>query len=290
MKRSVFYIVFIGFIGCSCNKSAYIPIDVLDITIDNNQKGDSNDNQPLLKQIKVLTYNIHFCNPPSKPGTYDIEGIANVITRINPDFVLLQEVDKNTGVNDCFLDQSEELRKLTKMHKQFFSERVRFKGFFGVTILSKYPLKNPNTYPLVKLDPTYAQRALGTIIVDLPGVDSILLSTTHLEVFSPENRYEQLKEILNILPLTGTTPVIIGGDFNTRPTDTKFFGLFEEYFTRTCPGTDSPSTYDNPSQVIAIDHIGFYPKNTFIVKSYEVLSNEKASDHFPVVSVLEFNR
>jgi len=287
MKKSVFYIVFIGFIGCSCNKPAYIPTDLINLT---NNKSDSNDNEPLLKQIKVLTYNIHFCNPPSKPGTYDIQGIADVINRINPDIAVLQEVDKNTGYNNCFLDQSEELRKLTKMNKQFFSERTRYKGFFGSMILSKYPLKNPNVYPLVKLDPTYAQRALGSIIVDLPGVDSILVSTTQLEVFSPENRYEQLKEILNILPLTGETPVIIGGDFNTRPTDTKFFGLFDEYFTLTCSGIDCPSTYDNPSQVIAIDHIGFYPKNAFIVKSHEVLSNEKASDHFPLVSVLEFNR
>lgn len=288
MKRNIYFFIVFSVLSCSCNTAVYIPTDVVDLN--NNHEVPSNDSDSLLKEIKVLTYNIHFCSPPVKPETYDIEGIAAVINRINPDVVFMQEVDKKTGINNCFLDQSEEIRKLTKMNSQYFSERVRGKGFFGTTILSKYPLKNPKTYPLVKLDLSYAQRALGTIIVDLPGKDSIVLSTTHLEVFSADNRYEQLKEILNILPFAEATPIVFGGDFNTRPTDTRFFGLFEEYFTRTCPGTDSPATYDNPTQVIVIDHVGFHPKNAFNVKSYEVWSKEKASDHFPVVSILEFNR
>src|SRR5512145_1706973 len=47
-------------------------------------------------RIRVLTYNIHHCNPPSSPGVIDPEAIATVIRQQQPDLVALQEVDIRT--------------------------------------------------------------------------------------------------------------------------------------------------------------------------------------------------
>jgi endonuclease/exonuclease/phosphatase family metal-dependent hydrolase len=289
MKKSIINLLLIVFIGCSCNPTVYVPTDVEDLT-NNDDDENKNDSDALLTQVKILTYNIHFCSPPAFPGTYDIEGIAEVIKKYDPDIVMMQEVDIKTGYNDCYLDQAAEIARLTGMNYQFFSERTRGKGFFGNTVLSKYPLKNPKTYPLVKTDPTYAQRILATVVVDLPGVDSMLVCSTHLEVFSPENRHAQLAEILNTLTSETISPIVLAGDFNTRPTDRTFFDKFEEFFALTCSGTGCSRTYNNLNEVITIDHIGFHPKNAFDVKSHNVYTNEVASDHYPVVSVLEFNR
>jgi hypothetical protein len=44
-----------------------------------------------LKELRVLTYNIHHCNPPSKEGLIDLDTIARVIAKQNPDLVALQE-------------------------------------------------------------------------------------------------------------------------------------------------------------------------------------------------------
>jgi len=288
MKRTIVCSFLIVFIGCACNHTPYVPTDFEDKTKDENTN-QKNDQEPLLSELKVLTYNTHFCNPPDQPGVCDIEGIANVIKEVKPDVVMLQEVDVRTGYNDCYLDQAEEIAKLTGYNYQFFSERTRGKGFFGNTILSKHPLKNPKTNFLVKLQPDYQQRILATIIVDLPGVDSVMIASTHLEVFSPENRHAQLDEILKILnPVS--IPVIIAGDFNTRPTDRVFFDKFEESFTLTCSGTSCAETYYHATQHITIDHIGFKPSSAFTVLSHDVLSHINASDHYPVVGVLKFNR
>ncbi|MDD2284206.1 MAG: endonuclease/exonuclease/phosphatase family protein [Paludibacter sp.] len=288
MRNTIISVFVFIFIGCACNHTPYVPTDVEDKTHNNNQN-QYNDDKPLLSEIKVLTYNIHFCNPPGQPGVCDIQGIANVIKQIDPDIVMLQEVDVRTGYNDCFLDQAEQIAKLTQLNYQFFVERTRGKGFFGNTILSKHPLKKPNTNFLVKFQPDYQQRILATIIVDLPGVDSIMVASTHLEVFSPENRHAQLDQILDILTPV-TMPVIIAGDFNTRPTDRVFFDKFENYFTLTCSGESCPASYYHETQHITIDHIGFKPSSAFFVKSHDVLSQKNASDHYPVIGTLKFNR
>lgn len=281
------YVFIALFIGCACNHSPYVPTDFEDKTKNNNTV--NNDDEPLLSELKILTYNIHFCNPPDKPGVCDIQGIADVINDINADIIMLQEVDVRTGFNNCFLDQAEEIAKLTKLNYQYFTERTRGRGFFGNVIMSKYPLKNPQKHYLVKFQPDYQQRILATIIVDLPGVDSVMVCSTHMEAFSRENRHAQLDEILNILTPV-TMPVIIGGDFNTRPTDRVFFDKFEEHFTLTCSGTNCPATYYHETQHITIDHIGFKPSNAFTVISHNVLNHINASDHYPVVGVLKFNR
>ena len=69
--------------------------------------------------ITVMTYNIHHCNPPSKPGLIDVEAIAAVIRRESPDFVALQEVDVHTVRSGEGLHQARKLAKLTHMHFHF---------------------------------------------------------------------------------------------------------------------------------------------------------------------------
>ena len=44
------------------------------------------------KNIRVLSYNIHHCNPPSKEGLIDVDAIVKAIRLQNPDLVALQEV------------------------------------------------------------------------------------------------------------------------------------------------------------------------------------------------------
>ncbi|RZK47377.1 MAG: endonuclease, partial [Pedobacter sp.] len=44
----------------------------------------------------MLSYNIHHCNPPSAGTLIDVDTIAGVIRKLNPDLVALQEVDVKT--------------------------------------------------------------------------------------------------------------------------------------------------------------------------------------------------
>ncbi|MFV0432057.1 MAG: endonuclease/exonuclease/phosphatase family protein, partial [Alphaproteobacteria bacterium] len=132
--------------------------------------GADNDNQELLKNLKIMTYNIHAANPPSKSGVCDLAAIARVINGANPDVVMLQEVDKNTGRNDYFGNQAKELGELTKMNSLFFPAISYKKGYYGVAVLSRYPLYSSELHRLPK-EKGEEQRVLGTAWADLPGED-----------------------------------------------------------------------------------------------------------------------
>lgn len=250
---------------------------------------DPNDNLPLLKTLKIVTYNIHSCNPPSKPGECDINAVAKAIKDINPDIVFLQEVDKNTGRNGNYDDQAAAIGKAAGLNNtQFFPARVQGKGFYGVAILSKYKIEDIKIHLLPKY-PDLEQRVLGTAVIKLTSKERIVAAVTHLQHNDHENRVDQIKEIIQILN-SETRPVILGGDFNEKTTATDFFEPFDKAFTRTCIGYDCPNTFPavNPSSII--DFLAFKPATAFSVNSHTIVNETYASDHLPVVSVLEFKR
>ncbi|MBC8125022.1 MAG: tetratricopeptide repeat protein [Candidatus Kapabacteria bacterium] len=90
--------------------------------------------------IRVLCYNIHHANPPSRPDFIDMVAIANVIKQEQPDLVALQEVDAYTTRSGKALHQAEELGRLTGM-KVYFAKAIDYGGGeYGVAILSKFPM------------------------------------------------------------------------------------------------------------------------------------------------------
>jgi endonuclease/exonuclease/phosphatase family metal-dependent hydrolase len=260
---------------------------------DENKNGkeeevDPNDNLPALSSVKIMTYNIHTCNPPSKPGEADVEAIAIVIKAANPDIVFLQEVDKNTGRNGNNDDQANELAKKTGMNAQFFSALSYGRGFYGVAILTKYKIEEAKAYLLPKY-PNLEQRVLGTVAIKLTAKERIMAAVTHLQHNSQENRMEQIAEVVRVLK-NEKLPVILGGDFNEKTTATDFFEIFDNTFTRTCVGYDCPYTFPATTPSSMIDYLAFKPETAFVVNSHNIINETYASDHLPVVSILAFER
>lgn len=287
MRSLLLYSLLLLFFS-SCNESPSIPDSAKDMTQnDENTYGLDNDNQAKLSEIKVMTYNIHAGNPPSKPGLCDLNAVAEAIIQANPDIVLLQEVDKNTGRNDFRGDQSKELGKLTEMNYQFFSARIYLSGYYGVAILSKYPLVDPKKHLLSK-EPTLEQRVLATAIVDLPGIDSMMVACTHLQHNDANNRLDQIKDIVQILS-PSQVPVIIGGDFNEQPSADQFFAVFDKTFTRSCFG-DCPKTFSTTNPYATIDYLAFKPQTAFETTEHELWYENYASDHFPVMATFKIKR
>jgi endonuclease/exonuclease/phosphatase family metal-dependent hydrolase len=249
---------------------------------------DPNDNLPALETLKIMTYNIHSCNPPSRPGEADVDAIAKVIKDANPDIVFFQEVDKNTGRNGNYNDQANEIAKKTGMNAQFFSARAQGSGFYGIATLTKYKIEEVKTYLLPKY-PDLEQRVLGTAVIKLTAKERILAAVIHLQHNSQENRLEQIAEVVKILK-DEKLPVILGGDFNEKTTSADFFEIFDNAFVRTCTGFDCPNTFPatNPSSII--DYLAFKPETAFTVSSHNIINETYASDHLPVVSVLTFRR
>ena len=276
----------------ACNKEPYMPASqptFVELGLADATYGNNNNEQPLLASLKVMTYNIHILNPPSKPGETDIAATAKVIKDANPDIVFLQEVDKNSGRNDYNGDQAKDLAALTQMNYAFYSATSVGRGLYGVAILSKYPLRSIKKYMLTKENASTEQRVLGTAVVDLPGVDSLILAATHLQHNSATNRLQQVQDIVNLLqPVQGR--VIIAGDLNEQESATAFFNIFDATFTRTCKGGNCPRTFSAQLPSSVIDYIAYKPSNAFSVKSHQVINEYYASDHLPVIAELNFNR
>ncbi len=236
--------------------------------------------------IRVLCYNIHHANPPSKPNVIDIEAIANVIKKQQPDVVALQEIDVNTNRSGKTLNQAEEIARLSGM-KYYFAKAIDYDGGeYGVAILSKYPMEKMTNNPLPTADGTGGEhRTLATAVINLPGNKKIVFACTHLDAQrSDTNRLLQIKKITEFFQ-DEKLPVIIAGDFNAAP-NSNVINMLDKYFTRTCIN-NCGSTIPVIIPTKTIDFIAYKSSDKFIVIEQNVIDEQYASDHRPVQALLK---
>lgn len=234
--------------------------------------------------LRVLSYNIHHCNPPSKEGLIDVDAIVKAIRLQNPDLVALQEVDVNTKRSGN-INQAALLADKLKMKVYFAKAIAHDGGDYGVAILSKYPLTEEQTFMLPKNNDAKAeQRVLALATVTLPDGKKIKFASTHLDAQKADaNRLMQVAEI-NRLTAKESLPVIVAGDLNADPAS-EAIKIFDEQFTRTCTDCAFTIPVINPRKTI--DYIAFKKENHFRVVSHEVIAERYASDHLPVLAVLK---
>lgn len=235
--------------------------------------------------IKVMTYNIHHCNPPSAGEKIDVEAIAKVVNAEKPDLVALQEVDVNTIRSGKGLNQARELARLTGMNF-YFSKAIDFQGGdYGVAVLSRYPIVDSVRYDLPVLKEIGGEpRTIAAITVQLPGNKKIIFASTHLDLHE-ENRLAQSQLIINHFGKS-KLPMILAGDFNATP-GSKVINYLDGYFTRSCQPECAPTIpVENPEE--AIDFIMLRPAKLFKVNATRVIDEKYASDHLPVVAELKF--
>ena len=241
------------------------------------------DERKVIASIKVMTYNIHHCNPPSRPGVIDMQAVVSVIRAESPDLVALQEVDVNTVRSGPYNQASEIASELGMYH--YFGKAIDYDGgAYGVAILSKYRLYDAVVYrlPLVSGG---ENRVMAMASLKLPDSTAIRFASTHLDAQGdPSNRLSQITRIIDIAD-GETLPVIIGGDFNAVP-GSEEINLLDTYFERTCRLCPPTIPVTDPTR--AIDFIAYrHPENKFDVSSHKVPSAVYPSDHRPVSAVID---
>lgn len=238
-------------------------------------------------QLKVMSYNIHHCNPPSKDGWIDVNAIANVIKKENPDIVGLQEVDINTARSGT-INQAAELALKTGLTSYYFAKAIDYDGGdYGVAILSKYPLSDMKTYQLPMDNNMQGEpRVLATATVILPGGKKITFGCTHLDAQRNDtNRVLQIKKINNIVT-DAQLPMIIAGDFNAEE-ESEVIRILDSQFKRTCKPCKPTIPATSPRK--AIDFIAYKAQGAFSVLKHEVVNETYASDHLPVTAIFALN-
>ncbi len=232
--------------------------------------------------IRVMTYNIHHANPPSKTEVIDLEAIVHVIQQEDPDIIALQEVDANTERSGPG-NQAEMIAELLGMNV-FFGKAIDYDGGqYGVAVLSKFDLSEGKINRLPTKSGTNGEpRVLVTVKITTPKGNLLKIGSTHLDAQSQDaNRILQIQEVVKI-GQTQQLPFIIAGDFNAVP-ESEVVSVLDGYFKRTCRLCGFTSSAQNP--VRAIDYIAFkHPENKFEIKNHRVINETYASDHFPIVS------
>ncbi|MGN5956377.1 endonuclease/exonuclease/phosphatase family protein [Sphingobacterium lactis] len=231
--------------------------------------------------VRILTYNIHHANPPSKPNFIDLPAIAKVINDAKADIVGIQEVDINVSRSEM-VNQAEKLAELTGM-EYYFSKGINLeKGYYGTLILSKHKIVGKRRYDL-PMPVQSENRSLAIVDVELPGGKTISLANTHLDL-KPENRIAQA-EFINELGELYSKPLIFVGDLNAKP-DSEPIKILEKYFVRNTKTNKPTSPNVNPRN--EIDYIMVLKNQKFEWKSYSVINESYASDHLPLLAEITF--
>ena len=154
-------------------------------------------------EIRVLDFNTH----RSYGG---IGTVAAEIAAVDPDIVLLQEIDRFKGSTGN-IDQAAYFADALGMDHAFGANVRSGNGEYGVAILSRFEILSSENY-LLPNAPGGEQRGLLGVGVEIGGQE-VRIYNTHLQNKLPGLREAQARHIAGILA-NEENPIILGGDMN----------------------------------------------------------------------------
>lgn len=229
--------------------------------------------EPAQPRLRVLTYNIH--HGQGTDGKFDYARLAKIITDLNPDVVALQEVDRQTQ-RASGLDQAARLGELTGLRHAFGNAMYFSGGKYGEAILSRFPMDDIKAYRLPFRSGQEPRCALAARIRPDNGLPEFIFVGTHLCHQSQKTRTEQAQRINRLFSADGGLPVILAGDLNARPgSDPMKVLLAEQWTDATAPRS-------------RIDYVLHRSKDPWHVVEVNIVDDRVASDHRPVLAVLQW--
>lgn len=242
--------------------------------------GSSLSRAELPKQLRVLTYNIHHAE--GTDGKIDLARVAAVINGAKPDVAAIQEVDQGTA-RTARLDMPAELARLTGMQHAFARNIDWEGGGYGTLVLTRLPIKGNELH---RLPSHYAGEQRGVQVVELGrGDDTVVFCGTHLD-YRPEDheRLASVEKINAVVAPFGDKPMLLAGDLNANP-DSKVL----EEFGRTWQQANAEplSTFPSEKPEKQIDYVLVRPAARWKTVEARVLKEPVASDHSPLLVVLE---
>lgn len=234
-------------------------------------------------QLKVMTYNLRFGELSS------LEEMAAYISSQQPDLVALQECDWKTTRTRAPKQAGKAFVNELAYHTGLFGvygKAINYAGgYYGVGILSRYPVIRSERVYLPNPAPEKEQRVMLIAEIELPDQSVVTFISTHLEVSSEKTRNAQI-EFINKKVKELKTPVILAGDLNAIPSSKEIKTGFAHWFN----GTDTTLTYASYKPEMKIDYIYGMPANKFKLLKTSTDNSCMLSDHFPVLSVIELKK
>lgn len=238
--------------------------------------GENNVPAPTVSQsedatrLKVMTYNVKNCESGK-----NIEGIAADIQKEAPDVVCVQELDQNadrSGGKDVLKLLAEQVH----MNYRFYPAMKFQGGYYGIGILSVYPLEECRITPL-KTRAKDEARVLAQAVITVNG-KKLNLFNTHLSYEDAQSRFAQLTFLQEQLSVQ--QPFVLMGDFNVESMEE--YSRFKEV------------QLINRSETAYESYLGegFRCLDNIIVSQgvavlFQKMGHTTVSDHRPLVAELE---
>ncbi len=237
-------------------------------------------------RVRVLSYNIH--HGEGTDGRLDLERIAEVIRSAEPDVVALQEVDRGVARTGG-LDEPTILARLTGM-TALFERNIPYQGGeYGNAVLSRLPVRGHRNVFLPAL--TEGEQR-GVLVVDLTAPDGrapLRVLATHLDFHPPDDERMASAELINKLVTEEAPdrPTILMGDLNSLP-DSRVLAAFDTNWVRANP--EPVPTFPAARPTRQIDYVLVRPVEGWRNVEVRVLDAPVASDHRPILAVLEWDQ
>lgn len=218
--------------------------------------------------LRVMSYNVHHCR--GVDGKIDYERVAEVINRVSPDFVALQELDSATARNNgrvCI----DEIAAVSGMYATYASAIKFGGGSYGIGLLSKeVPL---SSFVLSLVSGGEARRLLAV------EFEKYVVCCTHFPL--DENDRLASAYILCDALQGCKKPLLLAGDMNCRVGDPEQQLLAGSF---TILNNPEDATFPSINAYECIDFI-YALNNGYLYKPREsvvMCADSIASDHLPL--------
>lgn len=225
------------------------------------------------KIIKVLSFNI--LHGRTTKGDFNLDVLANLIKKYDPDLVAMQEVDFKANRSKRY-DLATELGWRTHMVPLFGKAMDFDGGEYGEAVLSRYSILQSRVVALPNL-PKQEPRAALEVVTIIPAGDTIAFIGTHLAHEGEAGRVLQVEKINEAFSQNGY-PTILVGDLNAKP-ESEPIRILQQHWTTSYGEEDPAPTYPSDNPRIKIEYVMFSPANRWKVLERTVIKDTIASDH-----------
>jgi endonuclease/exonuclease/phosphatase family metal-dependent hydrolase len=235
---------------------------------------------------RIVTYNVHRCVGTDR--RLDVGRIAEVLGRLEPDIVALQELDvgrrRTRGV-----DQAHEIAQRLAMTHHFHPAFRVEEELYGDAILTSHPERLVKAGSLPGLPRVRGLEPRGAVWIEVMiGGRPLQVLNTHLGLV-PREQQAQAQALAGpdwLQHPDCRAPAILLGDFNATSRSIVYRTLTLDLHAarRLAPRRQSTSTFPSPLPVLRIDHLFVTPGITVhdVFAPYDPLTRA-ASDHLPLV-------
>jgi len=260
--------------------------------------------KPKTRGFTAMSFNIYGARGLTKESDY--EALAGVIRFINPDFVMLQEVDSCTRRQAQLQCNSAaklvDILDATTNYKWYYNySPAEFNpynqgGAYGDAILSRHEILWEKDYvldyaPEHNDNPEREKRSVNVIKVSI-GSKEIYIGCTHFDHLGGEwSRISQANQLKEIVKEYDGKIFVLGGDLNAMP-DSETLNIVTSYMTPSYTDKTqytAPSKMKEPSPSKMIDYVMMadYSRD-FIRCTSSNVYNHTASDHCAVYATYSF--